>query len=65
MFKIMVSADEEDTYVMNHSDACELLDNLDVLGIEACRDAEDYGDATYMSPQYGPIFIEYLDGSIS
>ena len=59
MFTIMVAGDEDDTFEMDHSEAIDFLDNLDVCGLEACRDAIDFTHATYMSPQYGPIFIEF------
>lgn len=59
MFTITIAADLEDSYEMNHSDACEFLDNLGIIGLEACRDAEDYGDATYFGDNNIPVFIEY------
>ena len=56
MFTITVSEDE--VYEFNHSDACEFLDNLGIIGLEACRDAEDFGDASYHGNNVH-VFIEY------
>ena len=63
MFTISIAADPDDTYEMNHSTACEFLDNMGIIGLEACRDAEDYGDATYMDENNVPVFIEYHEDS--
>ena len=58
MFTISIAADEDDTYEMNHSDACEFLNFLGIIGLEACRDAEDFGDASYHG-DHVHVFIEY------
>lgn len=59
MFTITIAADEDDTYEMNHSEACEFLDNMGIIGLEACRDAEDFKYATYFGDNLVPVFIEY------
>lgn len=59
MFTISIAADEDDTYEMDHSTACEFLDNLGINGLEACRDAEDFKYATYFGDNLVPVFIEY------
>lgn len=59
MFTISIAADEDDTYEMDHSEACEFLDNLGIIGLEACRDAEDSIEVTYMTDNNVPVFIEY------
>lgn len=56
MFTISIA--EDDSYEMNHSEACEFLDNLGIIGLEACRDAEDFGDASYHGNDVH-VFIEY------
>lgn len=59
MFTITIAADEEDSYEMDHSEACEFLDNLGIIGIEALRDAEDFKYATYFGDELIPVFIEF------
>ena len=59
MFTISINAEETETYEFDHSTACEFLDNLGIIGLEACRDAEDYGDATYFGDNNVPVFIEF------
>lgn len=56
MFTISIA--DDDTYEMNHSEACEFLDNLGIIGIEALWDAEDYGGASYHGNGVH-VFIEY------
>lgn len=56
MFTITIA--EGDTYEMNHSEACEFLDDLGIIGLEACRDAEDFGDASYHGDDVH-VFIEF------
>lgn len=63
MFTITIpNPDEEEFYELDHSTAVEFLDFLGVIGMEACRDAEDFGQVHYAS-NAGTISIEFHEDS--
>lgn len=60
VFTVTVKSDENETYQFNHSNAVEFLGFLGIDGMEACRDAEDFGKVEYhFDHETIPVVIEY------